>query len=159
MGKHGRLGGLRWAGRGDGLEANVIRWFSVGYCACSEDPGYYPFPLKFLARIGLTDLSDGGPPDNACAEFEQLAVMASQAYSKLNEWHFDHCVGGRGRTGTILGAILRRFGYAAAEVVEFLDAAYRDAGRPGWPESPWQSHVIDRIKPAGLARSDSSAMP
>jgi hypothetical protein len=33
------------------------------------------------------------------------------------------------------------------EVIDFLDAAYRAAGRPGWPESSWQSQVVERIKP------------
>jgi hypothetical protein len=44
-------------------------------------------------------------------------------------------------------------------VIDFLDAAYRDAGRPGWPESPWQSQVIERVKPTGQARSGSSTIP
>jgi hypothetical protein len=55
-------------------------------------------------------------------------------------------VGGRGRTGTIIGAILRHCGYGAAEVIDFLDAAYRAAGRPCWPESPWQAQVIERVR-------------
>jgi hypothetical protein len=49
---------------------------SIGFrwviCACSEDPVYDPFPLKFLARIGLTDLSGGGQPKNPGAESEQI---------------------------------------------------------------------------------------
>jgi hypothetical protein len=111
------------------------RWFSTGFrwviCAYSEDPGYNPFPLKFLARIGLTDLSEGSQPDNRDAEFEQISATASQAFLKLNEGGIlVHCVGERGRTGTIIGAILRHCGYGATEVTDFLNAAYVGAGRP-----------------------------
>ena len=99
--KYGMLGAARWPGE----TMDWKRMSSIGFrwviCACSEDPGYDPFPLKFLARIGLTDLSGGGPPDNAGAEFEQIAVIAAEAFSKLNEGGIlVHCVGGRGRTGT-----------------------------------------------------------
>jgi Tyrosine phosphatase family len=151
MKKHGMLGASRWPG----AEMDWKRMSSIGFrwviCACSEEPGYDPFPLKFLARIGLTDLSAGGQPDNHRAEFKQIEAIASQAFSKLNEGGIlVHCEGGRGRTGTIIGAILRRCGYGAAEVIDFLDGAYRDAGRPrGWPESPWQSQVVERTMSTG----------
>jgi hypothetical protein len=51
------------------MSAIGFRWV---ICACSEDPGYNPFPLKFLARIGLTDLSERGQPDNPGEELEQI---------------------------------------------------------------------------------------
>jgi hypothetical protein len=123
-----------------------------------EDPGYDPFPLKFLARIGLTDLSEGGPPENTRAEFEQIAAAASLAFSKLNEGGIlVHCVGGRGRTGTVIGAILRHCGYGAAEVTDFLNAAYVAAGKlKGWPESRWQSQVVERVKPTEQKHTGSS---
>jgi hypothetical protein len=150
--KHGTPGAARWPG----AEMDWKRMSSVGFrwviCACSEDPGYDPFPLKFLARISLTDPSRRRQPDNLGAEFEQIAAIAAKAFPKLNEGGIlVNCVGRRGRTGTIIGAILRRCGYGATEVIDFLDAAYRDAGRPGWPESPWQSQVIERVKPTASA--------
>jgi hypothetical protein len=82
------------------------RMSSIGFrwvlCACSEDPGYDSFPLKFLARIGLTDLSRKVQPDNPGAEFEQIAAIASKAFSKLNEdGILVHCAeegGGPGRS-------------------------------------------------------------
>jgi hypothetical protein len=131
------------------LEANVIDRLSLGHLRLLGGSGLRSCPLKFLARIGLTDLSAGGPPDNPGAEFEQIAAISSKAFSKLNEGGIlVHCVGGRGRTGTIIGAILRHCGYSAAEVIDFLDAAYRAAGRPGWPESSWQSQVVERVRHA-----------
>jgi protein-tyrosine phosphatase len=76
---------------------------------------------------------------------------------KLNEGGIlVHCEGGRGRSGTIIGAILRHCGYGAAEVIDFLDAAYVAARRPGWPEKPWQSQVVERIKGTGQAHPDAT---
>ena len=93
--KHGMLG----AARLPDAATDWKRMSSIGFrwviCACSEDPGYDPFPLKFLARIRLMDLSDGGSPENVRAEFEQIAAIASLAFSKLNEGGIlVHCEGG-----------------------------------------------------------------
>jgi protein-tyrosine phosphatase len=94
-------------------------------------------------------------PITPVQSLNRLGVIASKAFSKLKEGGIlIHCEGGRGRTGTIIGAILRHCGYGAAEVINFLDAAYRAAGKlKGWPESPWQSQVVERIKPIGSASS------
>jgi hypothetical protein len=56
------------------MSAIGFRWV---ICACSEDPGYDPFPLKFLTRIGLTDLSERGQPDNPGEELEQIETIES----------------------------------------------------------------------------------
>jgi hypothetical protein len=72
VGKHVLLGAARWPGPEmdwKGMSSIGFRWV---ICACSEDPVYDPFPLKFLARIGLTDLSGGGQPKNPGAESEQI---------------------------------------------------------------------------------------
>jgi rhodanese/phosphatase family protein len=158
--KHGMLGAARlpdaemdWKG----MSSIGFRWV---ICACSKDTGSDPFPLKFLARIGLTNLSGGGQPDNTGAEFKYIEATTLKAFSRLSEGGIlVHCVGGRGRTGTIIGAILRHCGYGATEVIDFLDAAYRGAGRPCWPESPWQSQVIEQVKPSGQEHLGSRARP
>jgi protein-tyrosine phosphatase len=61
-----------------------------------------------------------------------------------------HCMGGRGRTGTVIGCILRRLGCGASRIISYLDALNRErARRPGtsecWPESPWQSELVNRF--------------
>ena len=48
-----------------------------------------------------------------------------------------HCLGGTGRTGTVLACALQRLGWSADEAI----AAVR-AHRPRWPESPWQEEVV-----------------
>ena len=64
-----------------------------------------------------------------------------------------HCVGGRGRAGTVIGGFLHTLGFAPEDIIHLLDRAYKDAGRPGWPESPWQGEVIGRIpNPVGTRK-------
>jgi hypothetical protein len=128
------------------------RLASIGFrwviCACSEDPGYDPSPLNFLTKIELTDLSGASQPDHPRTEFNQILFSARTALTKLKEEGvLIHCEGGRGRTGTIIGVILRLFGYEPTEITAFLKNAYLIAGRSGWPEKPWQSEVISRVQP------------
>jgi len=45
-----------------------------------------------------------------------------------------HCMGGIGRTGTVLGCVLRELGFRAEEIVVYLDRINRLRGVKGWPE-------------------------
>jgi len=56
-----------------------------------------------------------------------------------------HCAGGRGRTGTVLGCVLRELGHPADEIVAFLDGIHKRRGKPGWPEAAWQREVVERV--------------
>ena len=53
-----------------------------------------------------------------------------------------HCMGGRGRTGTVVGVALVRLGHAPDAIVAHLDQLAKARGRRGWPESPWQAAVV-----------------
>ncbi len=46
-------------------------------------------------------------------------------------------MGGIGRTGTVLGCVLRDLGFCADEVVNYLDKINRLRGVRGWPEVKW----------------------
>jgi len=50
-----------------------------------------------------------------------------------------HCVGGTGRTGTVLASALRRLGRSADAAIDTVRMH-----RPHWPESPWQEDVVRR---------------
>ena len=50
-----------------------------------------------------------------------------------------HCMGGRGRAGTVIGVALVRLGHDPDTVVDYLDRSPKARGRRGWPESPWQA--------------------
>jgi len=69
-----------------------------------------------------------------------------------------HCAGGRGRTGTVLGATLVSLGFAPAEVVAHLDLVHKARGTSGWPESPWQSAILQRFVPKRPPSAASKAL-
>lgn len=60
-----------------------------------------------------------------------------------------HCVGGTGRTGTVLACSLKGLGLQPEQVIDQMNAvnAARTEyfGWKGWPESPWQKAMFDRF--------------
>lgn len=127
----------------EGLRTLGFRWI---VCLCSDHPRYDPFPLEHLAKVELTDLIEGGEPNDAEIEEKGIRILGRSVYEKVlaNEGVIVHCAGGRGRTGTVLGVVLRRFGYSTREVGDFLNHLHRARGKAGWPEASWQREVVDR---------------
>jgi hypothetical protein len=125
--------------------------FSVGFKhVVALHPGSYdPAPLTLLFNEPLPDLVSGGPPRNADIE-EQLVRSAAKATIEAlrsAQGVVIHCVGGRGRTGTVLGCVLREFGYETKATIAYLNRVHRARGKPGWPESGWQGDVVARWNP------------
>jgi len=109
-------------------------------------PRYDPSPLALLGEILLEDQFEGGDEAAEVAEEELVNKAVRLLEAGLgNGGVVIHCVGGRGRTGTVIGGFLHAHGLPAHVVVPMLDSAYIAAGRPGWPESDWQGEVIGRI--------------
>jgi len=108
-------------------------------------PCFDPDPLQVLRAVDLDDLADGGLPENPETERALIEEIAQQIANCLRagEGVLVHCVGGRGRTGTVIGRVLRLLGYPAAEVVGFLNRIHQLRGKPGWPESSWQQELIE----------------
>ncbi len=52
-----------------------------------------------------------------------------------------HCLGGTGRTGTVLGCVLRELEFSADEVVSHLKEV-NEARKRTWPESIWQEEMV-----------------
>jgi hypothetical protein len=102
-------------------------------------PGDYdPSPLA-VDEIVLEDLVGGGVPREPSRERKRV-LQAGRLVAegvRRGEGVIVHCLGGVGRTGTVLGCALRELGYSADEAV----AAIR-AHRPSWPESPWQEELV-----------------
>jgi protein-tyrosine phosphatase len=61
-----------------------------------------------------------------------------------------HCMGGRGRTGAVIGVALVQLGHDPEAVIEYLHQLAVGRGRRGWPESQWQADVVRsrKIEPA-----------
>lgn len=101
-----------------------------------------PLSIAFAER--LDDLVFGGPPEDEARELILVRRAADVTLAKLRagEGVVVHCVGGRGRTGTVIGCVLRELGWEPGEVVRYLDETNRSRGNPGWPESAWQARVV-----------------
>jgi len=116
-------------------------------CLCSERPIYNPVPLEWLVAVELCDLFEKPLPEDPAAEERAIRLISRAVVGCLTkgEGVIVHCAGGRGRTGTVLGCVLRELGHSAAEIVAFLDAVHKRRGKPGWPEAAWQREVVARV--------------
>lgn len=115
-------------------------------CLCSERPIYHPAPLEWIVTVELCDLAEQPLPEDPDAEEQAIRLISKAVLRKIKagEGVIVHCAGGRGRTGTVLGCVLRGLGYAANEVCAFLDTLHKLRGTAGWPEAEWQREVVER---------------
>ncbi len=126
-----------WSGLAAAGFSNVI-------CLTDEHPRYDPAPLT-VDCFPLQDLFGGRQPPHP----ESEAVIVRQAASRVIELLSAgrgvvvHCAGGRGRSGTVIGAVLVGLGLPPRVVAEWLDELHRARGKDGWPESNWQRLVLD----------------
>jgi hypothetical protein len=125
-------------------------WWSLKAAGLSRivslHPGPYdPAPLTLAFSEHLQDLGGGGPPEDEGNEEIRIrqAVVATVTAWRSRHGVVVHCAGGRGRSGTVLGCVLRELGFSAAEAISFPDRLHKARGKPGWPESPWQSSLVE----------------
>lgn len=116
-------------------------------CLCSALESYDPSPLRTVYAVEMEDLHLGGRP----ADPEENERLAREAVGVImtrlskGEGVVVHCIGGTGRTGTVIGCVLRSMGFPAGDVIRYLDEVNKARGRRGWPESPWQSEMVRRF--------------
>jgi hypothetical protein len=102
-------------------------------------PGDYDAAPLAAHDVTLTDLYGGAAPDDPDAERDRVweaARVAAEAVTR-GTGVVVHCVGGTGRTGTVVTCALRLLGRSADEAIEIVQAH-----RPKWPESPWQEQIV-----------------
>ena len=103
-----------------------------------------PTPLTSIYSLPLEDLVSGNPRKNPLLEISKIRSATRTILQSLSDCKgvVVHCWGGRGRTGTVLGCVLRELGYEGETVVKYLDETQRVRGRKGWPEAVWQSKIV-----------------
>jgi hypothetical protein len=103
---------------------------------------YDPAPL-IAHDIALEDLHGGLTPRNGDEERRRVwrAAQLAADYVASADGVVVHCVGGTGRTGTVLACALVRLGHSVDAAIDAVRAQ-----RPRWPESPWQEEVV-RVGP------------
>ena len=136
------LAGMAYPGRADW---SLLAGEGIGHVVCltHDTAPYDPAPCT-VSAYRLQDLVSGGRPEDP--ERERTLVLAAAgdvvAHVERGVGVAVHCMGGRGRTGTVLGVALVGMGHEPDTVVEYLHHLAVGRGRRGWPESPWQAEVV-----------------
>lgn len=141
------LAGMAYPGRADWVR---LASEGIGHVVCltHDIARYDPSPCTVRA-IRLQDLVSGDAPNDPGQEHERVVAAASDVIAHIERGIgvAVHCMGGRGRTGTVLGVVLVRLGHEPEAVIEYLHHLAVGRGRRGWPESPWQADVIRSVGP------------
>ena len=136
------LAGMSYPGR---AEWSLLASEGIGHVVCltHDVAPYDPAPCT-LTAIRLQDQVSGNPPADPERERELVEQAADDVVAHLERGIgvAVHCMGGRGRTGTVIGVALARLGHDPEAVIEYLHQLAVGRGRRGWPESPWQAGVV-----------------
>jgi len=136
------LAGMSYPGRADWSRLHAE---GIGHVVClTHDTVPYDAAPCTARGFRLQDLVSGGAPTDAPAERTAVERAAADVVA-----HVDvgigvavHCMGGRGRTGTVLGVALVQLGHTPDDVIAYLHRIAVGRGRRGWPESDWQAEVV-----------------
>ncbi len=134
--------GMTYPGRADW---SLLADEGIGHVVClSHDAAPYDASPCTVNAFRLQDLVSRGRPSDPERERGLVHEAAADvvAHVERGVGVAVHCMGGRGRTGTVLGVALVRMGHDPAVVVDYLHRVAVGRGRRGWPESPWQAEVV-----------------
>lgn len=144
----GLLAGMRTPDKRIDWHSLSRRGFDYVVCLESNKPKYNPSPLRFLKCVELENLS---LPDDSPSEPRREEIYISEIVDRAERQLISgkgivvHCGGGRGRTGTVIGCILKRMRYKSRAIINFLHDLHGKRDDSGWPEANWQSQLVDRF--------------
>lgn len=136
------LAGMAYPGRADWT---LLREHGIGHVVClTADTPPLDYAPCTVTAIRLQDLVSGGAPQHPDEERARVDNAAADVVAHLERdiGVAVHCMGGRGRTGTVIGVALVQLGHDADDVVDYLHRSAVGRGRRGWPESPWQAATV-----------------
>lgn len=119
-------------------------------CLTDSTPPYDPSPLRVLRALKFKDLVGGSRPDNPRREADMLCDVVQAVVGELRAGRgvVVHCVGGTGRTGTVIACALAALGMPEAEVLQYMTTVNAARGKShGWPESDWQKSQVAAFVP------------
>ncbi len=119
--------------------------FSHVVCLTDDRPQYDPTPLTIVHAVKLQDLVHGGVPQNPKKEEHLIRRAVSAVAGKFfaGVGVIVHCVGGAGRTGTVIGCFLCAMGISSSGVLAYLDGLNKSRGKGEWPDSDWQTKMVE----------------
>ena len=136
------LAGMSYPGRADW---SLLATEGIGHVVClTHDVAPYDTAPCTVTAVKLQDLVSGNAPDEPERERDLAIAAAADVVDHINDGIgvAVHCMGGRGRTGTVIGVALVQLGHDPEAVVEHLHQLAVGRGRRGWPESRWQADVV-----------------
>jgi protein-tyrosine phosphatase len=95
--------------------------------------------------VALEDLWGSWPPQDPASELRNIEHATEAVVAELGAGRgvVVHCLGGIGRTGTVLAASLVRLGLDITSSISHIKAINMARGYD-WPEADWQLEAIDR---------------
>jgi Polymorphic toxin system, DSP-PTPase phosphatase len=141
------------AGMRDPLGSGVVDWaelsregFDSVVCLSAAQQNYDPSPLTTAWCGELEDLAGSWPPQDPRSELLKIEQAARAVSRELNAGHgvVVHCLGGIGRTGTVLAAPLVLLGFEPAASIEHV-IALNAARACHWPEAAWHLKAIEQL--------------
>jgi hypothetical protein len=141
-----RLAGMCYPYAGISFNSLAEAGFTGIVCLCERRPKYDPGPLRLLYATKLADLYADCLPRYPKREEKQVreAVKCVVKGLEAGEGIIVHCLGGIGRTGTVIGCVLRELGFSADEAIAYLDEINIDRRIGPWSDSEWQAEMVRR---------------